>query len=60
MNIGEICRRRAVTVQRGDDLSVAARLMREHHAGFLAVTESDSRARVARVVEGQVEREIRT
>jgi CBS domain-containing protein len=50
MNIGEICRRRVATVQRGEDLSAAARLMREHHVGFLVVVESASRAGASRVV----------
>ena len=50
MNTGEICRRRVVTVQRGDDLGIAARLMRENHVGFLVVVESDSQGGASRIV----------
>jgi CBS domain-containing protein len=50
MNIGDLCRRNVVTVQRGDELSLAARLMREHHVGFLVVVESTDRAGLERAV----------
>lgn len=48
MNIGEICRRQVVTVPRSDDLGVAARLMREHHVGFLVVVQAASGAAASR------------
>jgi CBS domain-containing protein len=39
MNVGQICQRRAITVLPTDELRTAARLMREHHIGFLVVVE---------------------
>ncbi|HEU4624124.1 MAG TPA: CBS domain-containing protein [Steroidobacteraceae bacterium] len=39
MNVGQICQRRVVMVRRTDDLATAARLMREHHIGYLVVVE---------------------
>lgn len=39
MNIGSICTRTVVTVDRAAPLPDAARLMREHHVGALVVTQ---------------------
>lgn len=39
MNVGQICHRRAITVQGSDELRTAAKLMREHHVGFLVVVQ---------------------
>ena len=39
MNVGQICQHRVVMVKRTDDLATAARLMREHHIGYLVVVE---------------------
>src|SRR6185369_13220659 len=39
MNVGHMCQRNAVTVQASDELTAAARLMREKHVGFLVVVE---------------------
>lgn len=39
MNVGHVCEHRAVTVRATDDLVTAARLMREHHIGYLVVVE---------------------
>ena len=39
MNIGQICQRRVVMVRATEDLAAAARLMREHHIGYLVVVE---------------------
>ena len=39
MNVGDLCQRNPVTVRPSNDLTVAARLMREQHVGFLIVTE---------------------
>lgn len=39
MNVGSICRNEVVTTTSGEDLCVAARLMRERHVGFLVVVE---------------------
>jgi CBS domain-containing protein len=37
MNVGQICQRHAITVKPSDELRTAAKLMREHHIGFLVV-----------------------
>jgi CBS domain-containing protein len=42
MNIGSICKREVVTVREFDELSAAARLMREKHVGYLVVVNSNS------------------
>ncbi len=39
MNIRDLCKRDVVTVRPADDLSVAARLMRDKHVGYLVVVE---------------------
>jgi CBS domain-containing protein len=39
MKVKQICQRRVVMVKRSDDLAAAARLMREHHIGYLVVVE---------------------
>lgn len=39
MNVGTLCQRNVVTVSPTDELSVAARLMRERHIGCLVVVE---------------------
>jgi CBS domain-containing protein len=39
MNVGQLCQRKVVTVEPGDELVTAARLMREKHVGFLIVVE---------------------
>ena len=39
MNAGQMCQRNAITVQAGDEIAAAARLMREKHVGFLVVVE---------------------
>ncbi|WP_129781986.1 CBS domain-containing protein [Peristeroidobacter soli] len=37
MKVGEVCRRGAVSIANTESISSAARLMREHHVGFLIV-----------------------
>jgi CBS domain-containing protein len=39
MNVGQMCQRNVITVQAGDEIAAAARLMREKHVGFLVVVE---------------------
>jgi CBS domain-containing protein len=39
MNVRELCKREAVTVREFDDLTDAAKLMREQHVGYLVVVE---------------------
>lgn len=39
MNVGEVCQRNIITVRDFDELTSAARLMREKHVGYLVVVE---------------------
>jgi CBS domain-containing protein len=39
MNVAKICKRNVVTVREHDELGKAAKLMREHHIGYLVVVE---------------------
>ncbi len=41
MNVGDTCRRNVVTIRPFDELTAAARLMREKHIGYLIVVEPD-------------------
>ena len=41
MNVGKICQRQAITIGAGDPLTAAARLMREHHIGYLVVVAAE-------------------
>ncbi len=41
MDIESICQRSVITVRHSDDLTTAARLMREKHIGYLVVVEPD-------------------
>jgi len=40
MNAGEVCKQNVVTIREFDELSAAAKLMRERHVGYLIVVES--------------------
>jgi CBS domain-containing protein len=41
MNVSQLCSRNVVTVRKSDEITVAARLMREKHVGYLVVVEPD-------------------
>ena len=41
MNVADICQRQTITVRQTDELTHAARLMREHHIGYLVVVVND-------------------
>ncbi|HUK03071.1 MAG TPA: CBS domain-containing protein [Steroidobacteraceae bacterium] len=41
MNVGDICQKNAITVRESDELTSAAKLMREEHVGYLVVVEPD-------------------
>jgi CBS domain-containing protein len=41
MNIGQLCNRNPITVQRTDELIRAAQLMREKHIGYLVVVDPE-------------------
>jgi CBS domain-containing protein len=42
MNIGDICKRKVVTIAEHDELTRAAELMRERHIGFLVVVKPNA------------------
>jgi CBS domain-containing protein len=58
MNVSEICRRNPVTVRAHEELLAAARLMREHHIGYLVVVEGESPATPSRPVGVLTDRDI--
>ena len=42
MKVGTICQRVVVTVQRSDEVTTAAHLMRDKHVGYLVVVQTDA------------------
>ena len=44
MNVGQMCQRNVVMVKPDDEIVTAARLMREHHVGFLVVVAPAAQA----------------
>ncbi len=50
MNVGKLCRPRAVTAQPGEDLTVVARRMREEHVGYVIVVEPSASGSGARPI----------
>src|SRR6185437_10524997 len=50
MKVGTTCQRLVSTVNRSDEVSAAARLMREVHVGYLVVVETDALGRGARPI----------
>jgi CBS domain-containing protein len=60
MNIGSLCRREVVTVDAGEGLTQAARLMRQRHVGYLVVVESNSASTDLKVTGVLTDRDIVT
>jgi CBS domain-containing protein len=58
MNVGLLCRRNVVTVRRTDSLTDAAKLMREHHVGYLVVIDPDFTGATARPIGVLTDRDI--
>ena len=58
MNVGLLCRRNVVTVRKTDGLNDAAKLMREHHIGYLVVIEPDPAGATARPIGVLTDRDI--
>lgn len=58
MNVGLLCRRNVVTVRKCDELTAAAKLMREHHVGYLVVIEPDFTGATARPIGVLTDRDI--
>lgn len=58
MKVGKICERRAVTLRAEASLTAAARMMREHHIGYLIVVSPGSSAELVRPVGVLTDRDI--
>lgn len=58
MNVAQICSRKVITVRKGDALVDAARLMREHHVGYVVVIEPDFAGSTVRPVGVLTDRDI--
>jgi CBS domain-containing protein len=58
LEIGRICRRDVVSIEAGEDIAAAARLMREKHVGYLVVTEPGVEATTKRIVGVLTDRDI--
>jgi|SRR5271165_3961125 len=41
MKVGQVCKRNLITIRKSDELTTAARLMRDKHIGYLIVVESN-------------------
>lgn len=57
-DIGRLCQRKVISIEPGEDITVAARLMREEHVGCLIVTEASSDAGTRKVVGVLTDRDI--
>ncbi len=58
MNVGQLCRRRPVTISPDADLVEAAQVMREKHVGNLMVVTTDPRFVLGRIVGVLTDRDI--
>ena len=60
MNVGNLCRREVITADSAEELTHAARLMRQQHVGFLIVVEGNSANADLQVVGVLTDRDIVT
>jgi CBS domain-containing protein len=58
MDVAQLFRRDAITVRESDEVTDAARLMREHHVGYLVVVEPDLAGATVRPVGVLTDRDI--
>lgn len=58
MNVAQLCSRNVISVRKTDELLAAARLMREHHVGYLVVIEPDFAGSTARPIGVLTDRDI--
>ena len=58
MNVAQLCRRKVVSVRKTDEVVAAARLMREHHVGYIVVIEPDFAGSTVRPVGVLTDRDI--
>jgi CBS domain-containing protein len=58
MKVGSICQRNVATVRALDDLTAAARIMREKHVGYLVVIEPELASTAARPIGVLTDRDI--
>jgi len=57
-DIGRLCQRKVISIEPGEDITAAARLMREEHVGCLIVTEPGPDASTRKVVGVLTDRDI--
>lgn len=58
MNVAQLCSRNVITVRKTDEVVTAARLMREHHVGYLVVIEPDFAGSTVRPIGVLTDRDI--
>ena len=58
MNVAQLCSRNVVSVRKTDEVVAAARLMREHHVGYLVVVEPDFAGSTVRPIGVLTDRDI--
>ena len=60
MNVSQLCSRKPVTIPKSAEVVTAAQLMREHHVGYLVVTEPDFTGATQRPIGVLTDRDIVT
>ena len=58
MNVADLCSRNVVSVRKTDEVVDAARLMREHHVGYIVVVEPDFAGSTVRPIGVLTDRDI--
>jgi len=58
VHVVDVCSKKVVTIRPGDEISVAARRMREAHVGYLVVVDADPPAGTPRVLGVLTDRDI--
>src|SRR5688572_2850607 len=58
MNVAQLCSRSTVSVRKTDEVVTAARLMREHHVGYIVVIEPDFAGSTVRPIGVLTDRDI--
>ena len=58
MNVADLCSRNVISVRKTDEVIAAARLMREHHVGYLVVIDPDFAGSTVRPIGVLTDRDI--
>jgi len=58
MNVAQLCSRNVISVRKADEVVTAARLMREHHVGYIVVIEPDFAGSTVRPIGVLTDRDI--